>query len=88
MFGFIPTQTLSQYHYSNTPNVDVFVKISDLKGKAFGISRFGSGSHLMVSLLATSRHWNTETDIKYEVKGGLSDLVNGITDKSTDSFLW
>jgi len=65
-----------------------FKTIGDLKGKTFGISRFGSGSHLMVSLLATERGWDIETDVKYEVKGGLSDLTAGISDHSTDAFLW
>jgi len=65
-----------------------FKTISDLKGKSFGISRFGSGSHLMVSLLATERGWDIEKDVKFEVKGGLSDLTAGISDHSTDAFLW
>jgi len=62
--------------------------VGDLKNKTFGISRFGSGSHLMVSLIANERHWDINKDVKYEVKGGLSDLTAGITDHSTDAFLW
>jgi len=62
--------------------------IGDLKNKTFGISRIGSGSHLMVSLIATERHWDINNDVKFEVKGGLSDLTAGIADHSTDAFLW
>jgi len=62
--------------------------IEDLKEKTFGISRFGSGSHLMTYLMGHQRTWNMETDIKFSVKGGLVDLLGGIKDHSTDTFLW
>eukprot|EP01080_Neovahlkampfia_damariscottae_P003769 gene3769-6657_t len=61
---------------------------TDLKGKNFGISRFGSGSHIMSYLLSKQNGWNTEKDITFKVKGGLGELLDGIYDGSTDTFLW
>jgi len=65
-----------------------FQKIDELQGTTFGISRFGSGSHLMTFLMGNERHWNMEKDIKFEPKGGLMDLLGGIKDHTIDSFLW
>jgi sulfonate transport system substrate-binding protein len=62
-------------------------KPSDLEGKVFGISRYGSGSHIMAYLLAQQQGWSTD-DLKFSVKGGLEDLLHGIYDKSTDTFMW
>jgi len=38
--------------------------------------------------VAAERNWDTEKDVNFAVKGGLSDLVAGITDRSIDTFLW
>jgi len=62
--------------------------VDDLRGKSFGISRFGSGSHIMAHLLATERRWELPAELKFAVKGGLPDLLGGIADGSVDSFLW
>lgn len=61
--------------------------VEELKGKTFGISRFGSGSHIMAYLLAKEHKWDLD-QLKFSVKGGLEDLLKGIEDFSTDSFLW
>lgn len=42
----------------------------------------------MTYLMADERHWNTQTDLQFEVKGGLVDLLQGIKDHSIDAFLW
>eukprot|EP01114_Cavostelium_apophysatum_P010945 TRINITY_DN25104_c0_g1_i2.p1 TRINITY_DN25104_c0_g1~~TRINITY_DN25104_c0_g1_i2.p1 ORF type:complete len:232 (-),score=29.29 TRINITY_DN25104_c0_g1_i2:2-664(-) len=62
--------------------------IADLKGKKFGISRYGSGSHLMAYVMADDRRWDAATDLQFEVKGGLQDLIGGLQDHSTDAFMW
>lgn len=61
--------------------------VEELKGKTFGISRLGSGSHIMAYLVAKQNKWDLE-HLKFSVKGGLEDLLHGIEDNSTDSFLW
>mmetsp|Transcript_29222 Transcript_29222/g.41133 ORF Transcript_29222/g.41133 Transcript_29222/m.41133 type:complete len:295 (-) Transcript_29222:64-948(-) len=60
----------------------------DLKGKTFGISRFGSGSHLMSFILGKNHSWNMQEDIQFKVKGGIDDLLEGIRDNTTDAFMW
>jgi len=62
--------------------------VEQLKGKKFGISRLGSGSHLMAFLLADQNNWDVEKDVTFVPKGGLTDLLQGIQDETTDTFLW
>jgi len=65
-----------------------FTSVEQLKGQAFGISRFTSGSHLMVSVLADQNHWDPQKDVSYQVKGNFQNLRNGVNDLSTAAFLW
>jgi ABC-type nitrate/sulfonate/bicarbonate transport system substrate-binding protein len=62
--------------------------ISDLKGTAAAISRYGSGSHLMAYVNAENQGWDTENDLKFEViknlEGALENLPNGVG----DYFMW
>ncbi|EDQ86431.1 uncharacterized protein MONBRDRAFT_33828, partial [Monosiga brevicollis MX1] len=60
----------------------------DLRGGTFAVSRMGSGSHLMAYVLAIHRGWNPETDVKFAVKGNITQLCEGVNDLSTDAFLW
>jgi len=88
-FKLVSTYVQSSLHWAVVVHPDSpYKSIEDLKGKKFGISRFGSGSHLMTFLMADNLHWNLQTDLLFEVKGGLQDLLGGIKDKSTDAFLW
>eukprot|EP00045_Choanoeca_perplexa_P008267 m.76298 g.76298 ORF g.76298 m.76298 type:complete len:585 (-) comp14423_c0_seq1:139-1893(-) len=59
----------------------------DLRAGTFAVSRLGSGSHLMAYVLAIQRGWNTD-DIKFEIKGNINQLCEGVNDLSTDAFLW
>jgi ABC-type nitrate/sulfonate/bicarbonate transport system substrate-binding protein len=62
--------------------------ISDLKGTAAAISRYGSGSHLMAYVNAENQGWDTENDLRFEViknlEGALENLPIGIG----DYFMW
>lgn len=62
--------------------------VEDLRGGKFGISRYGSGSHLMAYVLAMQRGWDPEKDVNFEVKGSFEQLRNGVNDLSTDAFMW
>jgi hypothetical protein len=42
----------------------------------------------MAFLLGNEKRWNVEQDIHFVPKGGLNDLLEGIRDKSIDTFLW
>ncbi|KAL0484218.1 POT1 [Acrasis kona] len=71
-------------------------KLSDLHNKTIGISRFGSGSHIMSFLLAEREHWYKEEEstsdhqlsINFKVCGGLDDLRSALQQGSIDGFLW
>jgi cyclopropane fatty-acyl-phospholipid synthase-like methyltransferase/ABC-type nitrate/sulfonate/bicarbonate transport system substrate-binding protein len=65
-----------------------FNTVEDLKGQTFGISRFSSGSHLMVCVLAMERGWHPQNDVHFAVKGDFQSLRNGVNDGSTAAFLW
>jgi len=72
----------------STGSKSKFNSIEDLKSQKFGISRFKSGSHLMVCVLALERGWHPSRDISFEVKGDFKSLRDGLNDDSTAAFLW
>ena len=71
---------------SNIKNID------DLRDKTFGISRYGSGSHLMAHVMAMQNKWEILTSKQFQVCGdfkSLRDSVNHcIGSPETDAFLW
>ncbi|KIO34388.1 hypothetical protein M407DRAFT_127998 [Tulasnella calospora MUT 4182] len=66
---------------------------ADLKGTTFGISRFGSGSELMVKLMAHQEGWvkgegKDLEDIDFKVCNNIDGLVQAVNDGSCSAFLW
>lgn len=61
--------------------------VADLSTATWGISRNGSGSHLMATVLASERGWGAE-DQKYVIKGKFDKLRNSVNDGTTDAFMW
>jgi len=61
--------------------------IEDLRGKTFGISRMGSGSHLMSYVMAGQRGWPME-DVKLKVAGSLDDARAAMKAGDIDVWLW
>ncbi len=59
----------------------------ELVGKIAAISRVGSGSHLMVNVLADNLGWNTE-GLKYEQVGNLDGGRTALKAGTADYFLW
>lgn len=62
--------------------------VEDLRKGTFGVSRMGSGSHLMAIVLADQRGWDTAEDVSFAIKGDFQALRNGVNDGSTDAFMW
>lgn len=72
--------------------------IADLKGTKIGISRIGSGSQIMASVMALQHGWNTHTgsageaaDLEFKVNDtfqNLRDGVNGKAEYDTSCFMW
>lgn len=53
-----------------------------------GVSRMGSGSHVMAFVLAQREGWDTDKQVSFEVLGPFKDLRNGVNDGSADFFMW
>ncbi len=65
-----------------------FEEISDLKGTAAAISRYGSGSHLMAYVNAENHDWDLQNDLNFteikDLEGAIESLPNG----EGDYFMW
>ncbi|KAJ3268246.1 hypothetical protein HDV01_003243 [Terramyces sp. JEL0728] len=60
-------------------------KLQDLKGGKIGISRIGSGSHIMAVVLAMQNGW---PEFEFVVLNDINGLINGVTDGTADAFMW
>lgn len=61
--------------------------IADLqKYNKVGVSRLGSGSHIMASVLAHEQGWSTAFQMK--VLGAFPDLIRGVNGGEADFFMW
>lgn len=71
-----------------SPTSDI-QSVDDLRGKVIGISRYGSGSHLMSFVLADQKEWNIEQgDLKFEIANNIDGLVEGIHTSKFHAFMW
>lgn len=61
--------------------------ISDLKGKAFGVSGFGSGGYFATLKVAQHFGWSTD-QYKITQLGGLPQLVAALKSGAIDAFIW
>ncbi len=82
--NFVTTSLRWGIHVRENSNYE---SISDLADKTFAISREGSGSHLMVKLLAQQYHFDFSSVHFYEA-GGIDALVQALKDQKADVFLW
>ncbi|WP_340198541.1 substrate-binding domain-containing protein [Ascidiimonas sp. W6] len=64
-----------------------FQTISDLENSKAAISRFGSGSHLMSYVNASSQGWNLD-QLKFEIVNNLQGGIDALTNGAADYFLW
>lgn len=67
--------------------------VADLqKKKTVGVSRHGSGSHIMASVLAQERGWpgleSAAASFKVKPLGAFPDLIRGVNDGEADFFMW
>ena len=80
------------------PFASGFNSIADLKGTKIGISRIGSGSQIMASVMALQHGWNTATagsgksaEIEFKVNDTFQNLRDGVNGKEpydTSCFMW
>jgi len=62
--------------------------VADLKGKTFGISRYGSSSHLMSYVLASMRGWNPKVDAPLKVVNTLQGAREAMGKGEIDCWIW
>lgn len=60
----------------------------DLKGATWGVSRMGSGSHLMATVLSSQNGWKLDFDTKFKVVGNFEKLRASVNGSETDAFMW
>ena len=60
---------------------------SDIEGRRYAISRFGSGSHLIAIVDAAERGFATD-DMAFELVGTIDGARKALADGSADVFLW
>lgn len=82
---FVQSPLIWGIHVANNSN---YHEISDLKGTAAAISRFGSGSHLMAYVNAENRGWDIETDLNFEVIKNLDGALENLPKGNGDYFMW
>ncbi|KAJ1617606.1 ABC-type nitrate/sulfonate/bicarbonate transport system, periplasmic component [Pavlovales sp. CCMP2436] len=64
-----------------------YQSIGELRGRRFGISRYGSGSHLMAYLLAKEHGWDL-TNLRFVVVGGIDKAREAFAAHEIDGFMW
>ncbi|TPX76431.1 hypothetical protein CcCBS67573_g02318 [Chytriomyces confervae] len=59
-----------------------------IRGKTIGISRFGSGSHLIPFVIPSASHTTPPQEYKFVQLHDIAGLRNGISSGQADAFLW
>lgn len=82
--GYVDSPLLWGIHVAEESR---FKAISDLEGTRAAISRFGSGSHLMASVMAKNEGWEVDR-LAFEVVNTLDGAVKALQDGKADFFMW
>lgn len=70
---------------SKSPHMNV----DTLKGANIGISRYGSGSHIMSYVLCEQSGWQSPADqFQFTVLNNFTNLRDGVNNGAADAFLW
>lgn len=89
----LPIEALSLYTTSpliwgvHVAPASGFQSLDDLRGARFGISRYGSGSHLMSLAMAIERGWDVAT-LKFEIVDDMPGAIDALAAGRADVFLW
>ena len=90
-YKLIATYVTSPLNWAVITGADTNYKsIADLKGQKMGISRPGSGSQVMASVMALQQGWTNSTDsaLQFVVKDSFKNLRDSVNDGSTAAFMW
>jgi len=89
----MPIEAVSLYTTSpliwgvHVPADSRFQNLADLKAARYGISRPGSGSHLMSLAMAMQEGWPT-ADLEFEIVDDLPGAITAFDEGRADVFLW
>lgn len=64
-----------------------FTSVHDLKNCRFAVSRLGSGSHLMATVLGTQQQWDIN-EMHFLPVGDINALGKNLVENKADVFLW
>jgi ABC-type nitrate/sulfonate/bicarbonate transport system substrate-binding protein len=67
---------------------DKINNVNDIKGGKIGVSRIGSGSDIMGSVLAESRSWSGDERLEKIPCQTFENLRKAVTDATADFFMW
>lgn len=85
-YHIVGSYTLSPLTWAISVGANSDIKSTeDLKGKKVGISRVGSGSHIMSSVLAQKNGWQP---FEYVVCGPFKPLRDAVNHGKADFFMW
>ncbi|KAK1921679.1 hypothetical protein DB88DRAFT_498841 [Papiliotrema laurentii] len=65
-----------------------YQSVDELKGTTFGISRLGSGSQVMASVLSLQEGWSELEQPQFKVNGQFKPLRDSVNAGETSVFLW
>lgn len=71
----------------HVPATSDIVRVDQINGRRYAISRFGSGSHLMAIVDAAERGWPTES-MKFERVENLQGAREALANGTADIFFW
>jgi ABC-type nitrate/sulfonate/bicarbonate transport system substrate-binding protein len=82
----IATQTEGNHFTLNV--APAIANVTDLKGKAIGVTRLGSTTWVFARMLARQQKWDPERDVKLVALGGLDAQVAALTRNEIAAFIW
>lgn len=87
-YKIVGTYVQSKLHWSVITGAkrDDLTSIDQLEGKMCGVSRIGSGSHIMPKYMREEKGWSKEFD--YEVLDTFGNLRQAVNNQRADFFMW
>jgi len=70
-----------------------YQNIDDLRGTVMGVSRIGSGSHVMTKVMALQHGWTDPItgiveEVQFQVNNNINGLNASVNDGSTSAYMW
>lgn len=96
--SYVKTPLVWAVSTGTSPQAEKYQSIDDLRGTTLGISRVGSGSQIMASVMALQRSWPTggegagegaeEGGISFHIDNTFPSLRSSVNTGRTSAFMW